>query len=158
MRIGVISDTHLMSYNKELADIVSRYFSDVDLILHAGDIVDTDVLEIFNHKELFAVCGNMDLESVRKIFPEKLTLEIEGYRIGLVHGWGTPFGIEEKLIKEFEDINCLVYGHTHQATNIVKDNILFFNPGSPTDRSFATRNTIGIIEIEKTISGKIIEV
>lgn len=157
MRIGVISDTHLSSYNRRLEAVVERHFSDVDLILHAGDIVEIGVLDVFKGKEVYAVSGNMDLESVRRSFPQKLTLEIEGHRIGLIHGWGTPFDLETKLIKEFEDIECLVYGHTHQAANSVRDNILYFNPGSPMDRRFALSATIGIIEIDEKITGTIIE-
>ena len=158
MKIGVISDTHLKGYDAWLERVVEKYFSDVEMILHAGDIVELSVLDIFRGKEVYAVCGNMDLASARRSFPEKLTLEVEGHKIGLIHGWGMPYGMEDKLIKEFEGIECLVYGHTHQAANKMKDNVLFFNPGSPTDRVFVRRNTLGIIEIGETITGKIIEI
>ena len=60
MRIGVISDTHLPGYDKKLKTIVERYFRDVDLILHAGDLVDLGVLEVFGNRPVKAVCGNMD--------------------------------------------------------------------------------------------------
>jgi len=50
-----------------------------------------------------------------------------------------------------------VYGHTHRAANEVRDGILFFNPGSATDKRFASRNTIGILEVGEKINGKIIE-
>jgi len=158
MKIGVISDTNLNGHDIWLERIVEKYFSDVELILHAGDIVALSVLDIFRGKEVYAVCGNMDLASARGSFPEKLTLEVEGHKIGLIHGWGMPCGMEDKLIKKFEGIECLVYGHTHQAANKMKDNVLFFNPGSPTDRVFARQNTLGIIEIGETITGKIIEI
>jgi len=158
MKLGVISDTHLKAYDKKLEAVVEKYFSDADIILHAGDIVDLGVLGVFGGKTLYAVCGNMDLASIRNSFPYKQVLEIKGHSIGLIHGWGTPHNIEEKLIREFDTIDCLVYGHTHMAVNHKKDNVLFFNPGSPTDRMFASNNTVGIIEIGDTITGKIIEV
>ena len=158
MKIGVISDTHLKGHDIWLERIVEKYFSDVELILHAGDIVELSVLDIFRGKEVYAVRGNMDSASVRRSFPEKLILEVEGHKIGLIHGWGMPYGMEDKLIKEFEGIECLVYGHTHQATNKMKDNVLFFNPGSPTDHLFARQNTLGILEIGETITGKIIKI
>ncbi len=158
MKIGVISDTHLKNYDKRLEKIIEKYFADVDLIFHAGDIIDVRVLDVFRGKDVYAVCGNMDLSSVRTAFPEKLTLDVEGHKIGLIHGWGTPSGIESKIIGEFQGIDCLVYGHTHKAVNREQDGVLFFNPGSPTDRIFARRNTLGIIEVGETITGEIIDI
>jgi hypothetical protein len=64
--------------------------------------------------------------------------------------------MEKEIIKEFEDIDCLVYGHTHQAENKMIDGVLFFNPGSPTDRRFAMYNSIGILETGEKITGEII--
>ena len=44
MRIGILSDTHL--YNASmLPHQVEEVFSDLDLILHAGDIYDPSVLD-----------------------------------------------------------------------------------------------------------------
>jgi putative phosphoesterase len=125
--------------------------------LHAGDLVDIKVLDAFAGKEVKAVCGNMDLPSVRQSLPKKLVLELNNYKVGLIHGWGMPFGIEGKLLKEIGRVDCLVYGHTHRATNAVKDGILFFNPGSATDTRFSSRNTVGMLEIGNEIRGEIIE-
>lgn len=158
MKIGVISDTHLKNYDERLKTIFEEHFSDVDLILHAGDLVDISVLDAFEGKDVKAVHGNMDPPEVRKLLPHKLVLDLNGYKVGLIHGWGMPIGMEKKLRKEFDDIDCLVYGHTHRAVNEVKDNILFFNPGSAIDRRFSNSNTIGILEINDKIRGKIIEI
>ncbi|MGO9136748.1 MAG: metallophosphoesterase family protein [Syntrophales bacterium] len=157
MKIGVISDTHLTSCDKRLTRLLEDCFRDADLILHAGDLVDMRVLDAFAGKEVKAVCGNMDLPSVRQSLPRKLVLDINNYRVGLIHGWGMPFGIEGKLLKEVGSVDCLVYGHTHRATNAIKDGILFFNPGSATDTRFALRNTVGMLEIGDGIKGEIIE-
>jgi len=157
VKIGVISDTHLTSCDKRLTRLLQDHFRDADLILHAGDLVDIRVLDAFAGKEVKAVCGNMDLPSVRQALPTKLILDLNNYRVGLIHGWGMPFGIESKLLKEIGRVDCLVYGHTHRATNAFKDGILFFNPGSATDRRFASHNTIGMLEIGETISGEIID-
>ena len=157
MKIGVISDTHLTSCDKRLTRLLKDHFSDADLILHAGDLIDIRVLDAFAGKEVKAVCGNMDLPSVRQSLPKKLILDLNNYKVGLIHGWGMPFGIESKLLKEIGRVDCLVYGHTHRATNAFKDGILFFNPGSATDRRFASHNTIGMLEIGETISGEIID-
>ncbi len=157
MKIGVISDTHLKSYDERLSIIMEDYFCDVDLILHAGDLVDISILDVFDGKEVKAVCGNMDPPEVKKLLPDKLLLDLNGHKIGLIHGWGMPFGVEKKLRERFDDIDCLVYGHTHRAVNMVKDNVLFFNPGSAIDKRFSESNTIGILEINDKITGKIIE-
>jgi len=157
VKIGVISDTHLKSYDERLRIIMEDYFGDVSLILHAGDLVDISILDAFDGKEVKAVCGNMDSPEVKKLLPDKLVLDLNGYKVGLIHGWGIPFGIEKKLRGKFDDIDCLIYGHTHRAVNMVKDNVLFFNPGSAIDKRFSENNTIGILEINDTITGEIIE-
>jgi len=159
MKIGIISDTHLISYSGQLDVIVEEHFANADVILHAGDIVDISILEVFRGKPLYAVCGNMDLPNVREVLPRKLILEIQGHRIGLIHGWGwgNPSDIEDRLLSQFDNIDCLVYGHTHHAVNKIRDSMVIFNPGSPTDRRFAPRNTIGILDIGTTIEGTIIE-
>lgn len=158
IRIGVISDTHLDDYDEKMKGIIVEHFSDVDIILHAGDMVDSRVLKIFGNKEVKAVCGNMDNHSVRQKFPEHLLFEIQGFRFLLIHGWGSPWGIEEKISAKFKDVNCVVFGHTHKPANHKKDNILFFNPGSAADRFFNSSKTIGILEIDKDITGRIIKI
>ena len=157
IKIGVISDTHLNGYDEPLRNSLSAYFSDADLILHAGDMVDVSVLKIFGNKEVKAVCGNMDNESVRRTFPERLLFEINGFKFLLTHGWGSPWGLEEKISTGLEDIDCVVYGHTHKPANHKRENILFFNPGSAVDRFFNSSKTVGILEIDKDITGRIIK-
>jgi hypothetical protein len=158
VKIGVISDTHLSGYDDRLRRLLDNHFNDVSLILHAGDLVDIGVLDSFAGKEVKAVSGNMDTQSVRQCLPDRLIINLNNYRIGIIHGWGMPFGIENKLLKEIGRVDCLVYGHTHRATNEVRNGVLFFNPGSATDKRFASRSTIGILEIGEKISGKIIEI
>jgi hypothetical protein len=157
VKIGVISDTHLDGYDEKMQKYVAGHFSDVDMILHAGDIVDLDVLKMFGDKEVKAVCGNMDHFSVKEKFPEHLLFEIKGFKFLLIHGWGSPWGIEEKISAAFKEVDCIVYGHSHKPANHKKDNTLFFNPGSAVDRYFNSSRTIGILEIDKEITGRIIK-
>ncbi len=156
MKIGVISDTHLNISDDRLERIVESHFSDVDLIFHAGDMVDLDVLDVFRGRRLYAVSGNMDNAGVRELFPDKQVIEVEGRRIGLIHGWGSPLGLEERILREFDDVCCIVYGHTHKASNERRGGILLFNPGSPTDRRFSKYNSLGILEVGEGIVGSII--
>ncbi|MDD2670766.1 MAG: metallophosphoesterase family protein [Syntrophales bacterium] len=156
MKIGVVSDTHLKGYDERLKRIADKYFADAGLILHAGDLVDLRVLDAFSGREVRAVHGNMDPGETRGALPEKTVVEAGGFRIGLIHGWGSPFGLGRKLRKEFADIDCLVYGHSHYPDNR-RDGILYFNPGSAAGNLMWTGKTIGMLEIgENGISGRII--
>lgn len=158
VKIGVISDTHLSGYDAELSRIIAHHFKDVDLILHAGDLVDLRVLDIFAGIEVKVVSGNMDNVQVKDTFPEQLILDIKGFTIGLIHGWGSPLGLEEKLLSKLGNVNCVVHGHTHKPANYKENGILFFNPGSAVDKRFADTRTIGILEIDKEIEGRIISI
>ncbi len=158
MRIGVISDTHLLGYDERLKEIFNRYFHDVDLILHVGDLVELSVLDVFGDREIKAVCGNMDSFFVRQTLPERLIFEIKGFRLGMMHGWGNAENLENKIYQLLKQVDCVIYGHTHYPVNKVKEGVLFFNPGSATDKRFARSNTVGILDIDDKIRGKIIEI
>jgi len=158
LKIGVLSDTHLNRVNEELQRIKGLYFSDVDYILHAGDIVSMDVADYLNDGNFFGVHGNMDPCSVRELLPEKTVLEFGPFRIGLIHGWGARAGLEDRIRNEFRDVNAIVYGHSHSPANHVKDGVLFFNPGTAMGHRTSGPHTIGILEIEQYITGRIIEI
>jgi putative phosphoesterase len=157
MKIGVISDTHLREPSKELERIVLAHFTDADMILHAGDFVDQRIIGFFQRWNLIAVSGNMDSGEVRSLLPGKRIIDVSGFKIGLIHGWGSPIGLEKRVKGEFPPLDCLVYGHTHYPVNHNRAGVHFFNPGSPT-RSFIGRNTIGILSLGKEIKGEIIKV
>ena len=126
MKIGVISDTHLKESNPLLENIVERYFKDVDLILHAGDITSMEVLNVFKEKEIVAVFGNNDPSGVRKRLPQKEVITVDNFKIGLIHGWGFPMRLKKRVRDSFQGVHCLVYGHSHWAVNIRQNGILYF--------------------------------
>jgi uncharacterized protein len=156
IKIGVISDTHLQGGDEKLKKIIDEHFIDVDIIIHAGDLVDLRVLDIFAGKEVKAVCGNMDYPSVKEKLPEQLLFKIRGFKFGVIHGWGASAGIEERILAKTGKLDCIVYGHTHNPACHKSNGVLFFNPGSPTDKRFAAHRSIGILEIDKEITGRII--
>lgn len=159
MKIGVISDTHLRGPDDRLLAIIRKYFSDSDMVLHAGDLVDIRVLSAFGDKEVVAVCGNMDPPRVEDEIPHKRVLEIGRFRIGLIHGWGSPHDLEDRIRGEFDQVDCIVYGHSHCPANHVREGILFFNPGTAFDGRRAASNTVGILEVGETaITGRIITI
>jgi hypothetical protein len=124
MKIGVISDTHLREPHSEFKKMIQFHFKDVEKIFHAGDFVDWSIAEyLSSQKELVAVCGNMDSGDIRKAFPQKTTIELKGFRIGLIHGGGPPFGIESRIRGEFDEVDAIVYGHSHTPANHWAKNI-----------------------------------
>ena len=100
MKIGVISDTHLQEVTSQLVRIYEEHFSDADMILHAGDLVSMDIVDFLSQKPLHVVQGNMDCHAVKDRFAEKEVIEVNGFRLGLIHGWGSPLGIEKRIRPE----------------------------------------------------------
>jgi hypothetical protein len=151
MKIGVLSDTHIPISAKQLSPKSCDGLKSCDLILHAGDIVE---LAFLKDLELIAptkaVRGNMDSPELQARLPESLVIEVEGKRIGLVHGSGPANKITHTVGAIFDKrIDIVIFGHSHTPLNQKYGNILFFNPGSPTDKVFAPYRSYGIIEISK---------
>lgn len=160
MKIGVLSDTHIPRIARDIPKAVYNAFKDVDLILHAGDLTEIKFLDKLKKiKKTVAVSGNMDTKEAAAFLKPKEIIEAGVFRIGLIHGWGPPEGLPERIAGEFkgEKINCIIFGHSHQPMNEIKDGILLFNPGSPTDKIFTAYNSYGILEVADKITGKIVK-
>ena len=135
MLIGLISDTHIPKRSEKIPDKVFETFDGVDLILHAGDLVSGEVLDMLNEiAPTYAVRGNMDPPNIEEL-PQFRVLEIEGERVGLTHGVVYPKGDLDKLyyIAKELDVKILISGHTHRPAIETLREILFINPGSPTN-------------------------
>ncbi|MDD5311741.1 MAG: metallophosphoesterase family protein [Dehalococcoidia bacterium] len=150
MRLGVISDTHLRSFLEMPQELV-RAMSQVDLIIHAGDIVTLDIIRgLEKLAPVHAVCGNMDSPEVRVKLPEKQVVEVEGRKIGIVHGYG-GVGVTADFVKRlFPDVEAVVFGHTHEPMNKLSGGVLFFNPGRAC-------NSYGVLTVGNNITGEIKE-
>jgi putative phosphoesterase len=158
MRVGVLSDTHLSRVSGDLGEIVDRHFSQMDMILHAGDYVSLDVVRFLNKRPFKGVHGNMDPLEVKETLPEKAVFEVGPWKVGLIHGWGPAAGLEEKLRLEFEDVDVIVYGHAHRAANHTAEGVLLFNPGTATGYAHSGLNSVGVLEFGETVKGEIIEI
>ncbi|MEW6534689.1 MAG: metallophosphoesterase family protein [Candidatus Auribacterota bacterium] len=134
--IGVVSDTHVPTRALAVSQQILTAFEAVDMILHCGDITVLSVLDKLNTiAPVYAVAGNMDSGEIKRFLPEKRVVVAGNKRIGVIHGAGVPFGIKKRIIKAFaeDNVDCIVYGHTHHAdVDIVQDTLLF-NPGSASD-------------------------
>ena len=156
MKVGIIADTHLRQASRELEELMAGPFKDVQMVLHAGDITDLAVLQAFAGKEIQAVCGNMDSLAVRRQLPTQHILRVGKFKIGLIHGWGGPQGIEERIRREFSEVDCIVYGHTHVPSQVTRQGVLFFNPGA-FGGGFATgKRSVGVLDLGETMLGEIV--
>ena len=151
MRIGVHSDTHAGSF-ADLPNKILTALAEVDMIIHAGDFTARDVLDGLKQLgEVIAVRGTMDSNELKQILPERQLLSVGGKQIGVTHGWGAPYGIEDRVINLFSDADIIVFGHSHQTMNKVIHGVLLFNPGQ-------ARNSFGMLTIGKEARGEIIKV
>jgi putative phosphoesterase len=159
MKIGVLSDTHFDDLADGLAfldHLCAGPFADVDLILHAGDIIHPDLLYCFESRPIFGVRGNCDEPAVD--LPEKRLQEVAGFRFGMIHGWGGPNGIVGHVLSAFEDVplDVLIFGHSHYPLCRQNGDLLLFNPGSATDRRDAPFHSVGILELTDVVKGEIV--
>jgi putative phosphoesterase len=158
MKIGVLSDTHLQKIDTKIIEVFEHYFRDVDLILHAGDFITGDLLTYFNQKAFQGVQGNMDHPDVKAALPIKRVIQVDPFRLGLIHGWGAPHQLEDRISPEFDDVDVIVYGHSHRAANHVQDGVLFFNPGTACGYTSSGTHSIGMLHIGEQIQGEIIQI
>jgi len=162
MKIGVISDTHIPNRAREIPRTVLESLKMMDMIVHAGDLVELSVLDVLKSAcpDVKAVWGNMDPLNVRKILPEKQIITIGKYRLGLIHGRGSPASLIELMAGVFknDNVDIVIFGHSHSPINERRGRILYFNPGSLTDTVFSSSNSYGIIEINDEIKARIVKI
>ncbi len=178
MKIGVLSDTHIPTLLPALPPRVLEVFDGIDIILHVGDVGDLSVLQQLEPiAQTFAVMGDQDPPEVKKYLQEKQRLEFSNRAVGLVHGHRslTSAGFLRRMIyrfnrekqrqdlysavaREFNDVDAIIFGHTHEPYIKMHGAVLLFNPGSvarPANPN--SRGTVGILEITPfAIKGRII--
>jgi putative phosphoesterase len=123
LRIGVISDTH--GY---LDPSVLDAFEGVDLILHAGDVGDSQVLDrLRTVAPMLAVAGNLDGNNAVDL-PTERSEDVYGIRIALGHK-------RKRLVKRIVGVDdrgfdLVVFGHDHVVSASWVEGSLWVNPGS----------------------------
>lgn len=137
MLLGILSDTHGY-FHPELP----TYLSDVDLILHAGDIGTDAVLDRLEAlAPVRAVWGNIDGAPMRRRVPEHQRFQVEGLSFWMTHIGGRPErwaqGIGPVLRRERPGV--FICGHSHiLRIERVGDpaGMLFLNPGAAGQHGF----------------------
>lgn len=141
-RVGLISDTHNM-----LRPQVFDVFKGVDVILHAGDVGDDDILdELETIAPVFAVRGNTDRVDNPRL-PARRSLVIRGVRVHLSHGH--EVGAKPiTLLAAYGDADVIVYGHTHRELITREDDTLVVNPGAAGARRFDLMPCVAILALD----------
>ncbi|MEW2182720.1 metallophosphoesterase [Streptomyces cellulosae] len=137
MRLLLMSDTHLPKRAKKLPEQLLEEIPRADVVVHAGDWVDTDTLDLLESRSrrLLAVYGNNDGPALRARVPEVARAELGGLRFGVIHETGPARGREKRCAERFPDLDVLVFGHSHIPWDTTAPTGLrLLNPGSPTDR------------------------
>jgi len=150
--IGLISDTHVPKRALNVPQRVFEVFQNVDFIIHAGDLVELRVIdELEQIAPVLAVHGNLDSVEVNASLPVLNSLKIFGWKIGVMHDPEVLNGSDKMVrIAKENDFNVFVYGHTHIPRINWEGEILYINPGSPTDPvSFLNKPSVGLLQITK---------
>jgi len=98
-----------------------------------------------------AVRGNMDSGEIKKALPEKEIFEVNGRKVGLVHGTGSPWGIAERVREQFNGVDIIIFGQSHEPCNRYVQGVLLFNPGP-------ARDSFGVLTVGDVIKGQILRV
>jgi len=137
-KVGVIADTHGL-----LRPEAIYFLKRCDLILHAGDVGNPDILKSLRSiAPTYAIRGNIDKGSWAKELPEKHVLEVEDKFFYLIHSID-DLDLDPAAAK----FDAVIFGHSHQPTSYQKDGVWYFNPGSAGQKRFKLPVSIGRITI-----------
>ena len=125
MKIGIISDTH-RKVKKAKKAIASLLSDGAEFIIHAGDIVEVEILKILKNSSVdyVAVYGNNDAHLIEyqdnfNLVQEPYYFELADLKFKLMH---LPFYMSP-------DADVVVYGHTHKFVSELNGKTLFLNSG-----------------------------
>ena len=151
MQIALISDTHLPKRNRRLPTECVARLKQADLIIHAGDLSQLEVLhELESCAPVVAVHGNVDSPEVCAALPETAEVDAAGARIAVIHDAGPARGRLERLRRRFPQADAVIFGHSHiPLQERGGDGFQIFNPGSPTERRRAPHHTMGVAIVER---------
>lgn len=161
MLIGLISDTHIAFPGETLPPQVKSAFSGVDLILHAGDIWISTVLdELESIAPVMAAWGDDDMEADlgddTRMMKEH-TLHLDGITLWLSHikpryGLFNPQEDSQYFRRNGECLedppHVAVFGHSHFANIERYKDVLLVNPGSATLPNYVPKlGTVGLLTV-----------
>jgi len=137
VRVGILSDTHGYIHPGVLEQVNA-----CDVIVHAGDICGSHVLEQLRPVDgvLLAVRGNNDVArnwpsrggySLAELRDEE-QIELPGGRLAVIHGhqyWGRK-DPQSAILAHFPHAHAVVYGHSHYVQHECIHGRWLLNPGA----------------------------
>jgi uncharacterized protein len=146
--IGVISDTHGLLRSEAVKALRGS-----DQIIHAGDIGSPEILEeLARIAPLTAVRGNVDKGAWVSKLPETAVLEVDNICIYVLHDLA-----QLDLKPKAAGFAAVICGHSHITKQEVRDDVLYFNPGSAGPRRFKLPVTVGRLMVQNgAVSGEIL--
>lgn len=150
MKVCVISDTHIPRRARHFPAPLIEGLQEADLIIHAGD---WQTMEVYEELKTYApvegVAGNVDGNDIIQYFGKKKILSLGGFRIGIVHGDGRYKTTRQRVVDAFQDeqVDAVIFGHSHIPLLEQEDGKILFNPGSPTDKRRQPRYSYGMLTI-----------
>ena len=143
MLIGLISDTHGLLRPEAL-----RALEGVQLILHAGDVGGSSILERLGQiAPVQAVAGNIDPDGW---LPAAIDVELDGVRVHVSHGHELGSPTPAKLVEHYA-ADLIVYGHTHRSLLRRIARTLVVNPGAAGPRRFDVKPSVALLELPRVI-------
>jgi putative phosphoesterase len=152
-----------------LAPEIAAAFAEVELILHAGDIYNSDCID-----QLEAIAPVIAVEvplapctGDPRVVDDRRVVHLEGYAIGLCHDLAIPriseitpgmlarwYPEDDGLVAPAvahifgEPVQIVVFGDSHRAVSEKCQGVLFVNPGSPTLPNQIRRlGNVGILDV-----------
>jgi putative phosphoesterase len=146
--ILVIADTHVTTIEQLPANL-PQLANEAHCVVHCGDFTDMKVVRELRNlsKRFIGVYGNTDSIEVKQNLPYESFFEVQGKRIAVTHPFfgGPPWGLEDELAGKYTDADIILFGHTHDALVVEKNDKLLLNPGQGYP-IFVHRATVGILK------------
>jgi putative phosphoesterase len=138
--IGVLSDTHGLLRPQAL-----RALEGSELIIHAGDVGDPEILETLKSlAPVIAVRGNVETDGWALALPETEVIETGAATIYVLHDVHAL-----DLDPVAAGFHIIISGHSHKAEKTLRDRVLFLNPGSAGPRRFNLPVTIARLDMSR---------
>jgi putative phosphoesterase len=137
-KIGLISDTHGL-----LREEAVRALGGSDLILHAGDVGDPEILKSLQRiAPVVAIRGNIDIEPWADSLPATEVLTASGVLIYMLHDVKSL-----DLVPEAAGFGIILSGHSHQPKQELRRGVFYVNPGSAGPRRFQLPITVARLDL-----------
>lgn len=157
MKVVVLSDTHMPKKAKQLPARLIKDLEDCHSIIHAGDWQTAELYhQLQGYAPVIGVTGNVDGPELKSLLKTKEIFRAGDYHIGIVHGHGTGKTTEKRAMETFADdeVDFIIYGHSHIPVLKKINGVIVFNPGSPTDKRRQQQFSYGILTVGEKIAAE----